>query len=85
MRGGMRTCRSSMTAGSIPGFPWAWAWASAGGCDAAVNRGLAWVAIVGLILLIGSHPGIAAGLFRHFAVILRGAGNELSDFLSQFA
>jgi hypothetical protein len=50
-----------------------------------MNRALAWVAIVGLVLLIGAHPDNAAGLFHHFAEILRTAGNELSDFLGQFA
>lgn len=50
-----------------------------------MNRALSWVAIVGLVLLIGSHPGNAAGLFHHLALLLRTAGNELSNFLSQFS
>jgi hypothetical protein len=47
-----------------------------------VGRAIGWVVIVGLVLVLGTHPGVMAGLVHHLLAVLRGAGNELSSFLS---
>ncbi len=45
-------------------------------------RAIGWVVIVGLVLLLGTHPGMMAGLVQHLFAVLRGAGNELSSFVN---
>jgi hypothetical protein len=47
-----------------------------------MGRAIGWVVIVGLILVLGTHPGVMAGLVQHLFNVLRGAGNELSSFIS---
>jgi len=34
------------------------------------------------VLVLGTHPGVMAGLLLHLLAILRGAGNELSSFVN---
>jgi len=46
-------------------------------------RAIGWVVIVGLVLMLGTHPGELAGLVHHLLSVLRGAGNELSSFVSR--
>jgi hypothetical protein len=47
-----------------------------------MGRAIGWTVIVGLVLILGTHPGIMAGLVHHLIEVLRGAGNELSRFVS---
>jgi hypothetical protein len=49
-----------------------------------MGRAIAWTAIFGLILVLGTHPGVMAGMIHHLFNVLRGAGNELSAFVSSF-
>ena len=49
----------------------------------ALARAIGWVVIVGLVLMLGTHPGELAGLVHHLLSVLRGAGNELSSFVSR--
>ena len=46
-------------------------------------RAIGWVVIVGLLLVLGTHPAIMAGFVHHVLAVFRGAGNELSSFLSR--
>lgn len=48
-----------------------------------MGRAIGWVVIVGLVLVLGTHPGVMAGLVQHLFGALRGAGNELSSFISR--
>jgi hypothetical protein len=45
-------------------------------------RAIGWLVLVGLVLVLGTHPGVMAGLVLHALALLRGAGNELSRFVS---
>ena len=47
-----------------------------------MGRAIGWAVIVGLVLVLGTHPGIMAGLVQHLFAVLRGAGNELSSFVN---
>jgi hypothetical protein len=47
-----------------------------------MGRAIAWTAIFGLILVLGTHPSVMAGLIQHLFNVLRGAGDELSAFIS---
>lgn len=49
-----------------------------------MGKAIGWVVVVGLVLVLGTHPGTMAGLIHHLFDVLRGAGNELSSFLSRF-
>jgi hypothetical protein len=48
-----------------------------------MGRGIGWVVIVVLVLVLGTHPGVMAGLVHDLFAVLRGAGNELSSFVSR--
>ncbi len=48
-----------------------------------MGRAIGWVVLVGLVLVLGTHPGVMAGLIHHLFVVLRGAGDELSSFVSR--
>jgi hypothetical protein len=48
-----------------------------------LGRAIGWVVIVGLVFMLGTHPGSMAGLVHHLFAVLRGAGNELSSFVSR--
>ena len=48
-----------------------------------MGRAIGWVVIVGLVLVLGTHPGVMAGFVLHLLAILRGAGNELASFVSR--
>jgi hypothetical protein len=54
------------------------------GGPVSMGRAIGWVVIVGLVLVLGTHPGIMADLVHHLFDALRGAGNELSSFLGSF-
>jgi len=47
-----------------------------------MGRAIGWVIVVGLVLVLGTHPDTMVGLVQHLLAVLRGAGNELSSFLS---
>jgi len=47
-----------------------------------MGRAIGWAVLVGLVLVLGTHPGVMAGLLLHLLAILRGAGNELSSFVN---
>jgi hypothetical protein len=49
-----------------------------------MGRAVGWVVVVGLVLVLGTHPGIFAGLIHHLFNVLHGAGNEISTFLGSF-
>jgi hypothetical protein len=44
---------------------------------------LGWVVVIALVLLVGTHPGSAAGLLHMILAVLRSAGNELGTFVSK--
>ena len=46
-----------------------------------MGRALGWTLIVLLLVLLGSHPGTAAGLVHDLLRVLHGAGHELSAFI----
>jgi hypothetical protein len=48
-----------------------------------MGRAIGWVIVVGLVLVLGTHPGTMAGLVQHLLAVMRGAGNELSSFISR--
>lgn len=41
-----------------------------------------WVIIVAFVLVLGTHPAVMAGFLHDLIGLLRGAGNELSAFVS---
>ena len=47
-----------------------------------MGRAIGWAVLVGFVLVLGTHPGVMAGLVVHLIAVLRGAGNELSSFVS---
>jgi hypothetical protein len=47
-----------------------------------MGRAIGWVVLVGFVLVLGTHPGVMAGFILHLLAVLRGAGNELSSFVS---
>ena len=47
-----------------------------------MSRAIGWAVLVGLVLVLGTHPGVMAGLLLHFLAVLRGAANELSSFVN---
>ena len=47
-----------------------------------MGRAIGWAVVVGLVLVLGTHPGVMAGLLLHLVAVLRGAGNELSSFVN---
>jgi hypothetical protein len=47
-----------------------------------MGKALGFLVVLGLILVLGTHPGVMAGLFRMLFEILKGAGNELSAFVT---
>lgn len=47
-----------------------------------MGRAIGWAVLVGLVLVLGTHPGVMAGLVLHLLAVLRGAGNELSSFVN---
>ncbi|HTA10046.1 MAG TPA: hypothetical protein VK836_16125 [Streptosporangiaceae bacterium] len=48
-----------------------------------MGRAIGWVVVVGLVLVLGTHPGVMAGFVHHLLAILRGAGDELASFVSR--
>jgi len=48
----------------------------------AMGKAFGFLVVLGLVLVLGTHPGVMAGLFRELFLILRGAGNELSAFIT---
>jgi len=37
-----------------------------------MGRAIGWVVLVGLVLVLGTHPGVMAGLVHHLLAVLRG-------------
>jgi hypothetical protein len=48
-----------------------------------MSRALGWVAIVAVVVLLGTHPDTMAGLFHTFASMLHTAGNQLAAFIGK--
>jgi hypothetical protein len=48
-----------------------------------MGKAIGWVIVVGLVLVLGTHPGVMAGFVHHLLAGLRGAGNELASFLDK--
>jgi hypothetical protein len=49
-----------------------------------MGRALGWVVIVCLIVILGTHPSVMAGLIHHLLDLLKGAGHELAAFINSF-
>jgi len=47
-----------------------------------MGKAFGFLVVLGLVLVLGTHPSVMAGLFKELFVILRGAGNELSAFVT---
>jgi hypothetical protein len=47
-----------------------------------MGKGVGWVVIVAFVLVLGTHPAVMAGFLHDLIGLLRGAGNELSAFVS---
>ena len=47
-----------------------------------MGRAVGWVVVLGLVILLGTHPGSLLGLLHHILGLLQGAGNELSAFFN---
>ena len=47
-----------------------------------MGRAIGWAVVVGLVLVLGTHPDMMAGLVQTLFAVLRGAGNELSSFVN---
>lgn len=47
-----------------------------------MSKAVGWAVIIGIVLLLGTHPGSLAGLFQHFFTVLQRAGDELSAFVN---
>lgn len=48
-----------------------------------MSRAVGWALVLGLVILLGTHPSVLAGLLHHFLAILQRAGDELSAFVSK--
>jgi hypothetical protein len=48
-----------------------------------MSKAVGWTLIIALVLIIGTHPGVFAGLVHHCFGILQRAGDELSSFVSK--
>ena len=47
-----------------------------------MSKAVGWAVIVGVVLLLGTHPGSLAGLLHSFLAVLQRAGDELSSFVN---
>jgi hypothetical protein len=47
-----------------------------------MSKAVGWAVVVGIVLLLGTHPGSLAGLLQHFFAVLQRAGDELSSFVN---
>lgn len=47
-----------------------------------MGRAIGYVVLVGLIVVVGTHPGTMAGLIHHILDLLKGAGDELAAFIN---
>lgn len=47
-----------------------------------MSKAVGWVVILSLVLILGTHPGSAAGLVQHAWTVLQRAGQELSSFVN---
>jgi hypothetical protein len=47
-----------------------------------MSKAVGWAVIVGIVLLLGTHPGSLAGLLHQFFMVLQRAGDELSSFVN---
>ncbi len=47
-----------------------------------MNKAVGRAVVVGVVLLLGTHPGSLAGLLHHFLALLQRAGAELSSFVN---
>jgi hypothetical protein len=47
-----------------------------------MGRAVGWVVLVALIVVVGTHPSVMAGLIHHLLDLLKGAGDELAAFIT---
>jgi hypothetical protein len=47
-----------------------------------MGKAFGFLIVLGLVLVLGTHPAVMAGLFHQLFMVLRGAGNELSAFVT---
>lgn len=47
-----------------------------------MGKAFGFLVVLGLVLVLGTHPAVMAGLFHTLFGVLRGAGNELSAFVT---
>jgi hypothetical protein len=47
-----------------------------------MGRAVGYVVLVSLIVVIGTHPSVMAGLIHHVLNLLKGAGDELAAFIN---
>ena len=50
--------------------------------EGVILRPAGWVVIVALIVVLGTHPSVIAGLIHHLLDLLKGAGDELAAFIN---
>lgn len=48
-----------------------------------MSKAVGWVVILSLVLILGTHPGSAAGLIHATFGVLQRAGDELSSFVNK--
>ena len=48
-----------------------------------MGKAIGWAVLVGFVLVLGTHPGVMADVLHEFLAVLRGAGNEISAFVSR--
>jgi hypothetical protein len=48
-----------------------------------MSRAVGWTLIIIFVIILGTHPGSAAGILQHALEVLQRAGNEFSAFLSK--
>lgn len=47
-----------------------------------MGKAIGYTVLLGLVLVLGTHPGIMAGMFREILAVLHGAGNQLASFIN---
>lgn len=49
-----------------------------------MGRAVGYVVLIGLIVVLGTHPSVMVGLIHHILNLLKGAGDELAAFINSF-
>jgi len=47
-----------------------------------MGKAIGYTVLLGLVLVLGTHPAIMAGLFHELLAVLHGAGNQLASFIN---